>query len=77
MKREISNGGPIKGGRGEGLKNVLVLKFKSDNLTDQPITNLYKTSKFHFILYWLPLLKSMEFAWDIPNLTFEWIEIQH
>ena len=39
-----------KGG-GEGLKNVLVLKFKSDNLTDQPITNLYETSKFHFILY--------------------------
>ena len=38
---------------------------------DPAITNLYWTKKVHFTLYWLQMLKSMEFAWDIPNVTFE------
>ena len=47
-----------------------MLSVKSGNLPDPAITDLYKTKKFHFTLYWLPMLKSMEFAWDIPNVTF-------
>ena len=43
-------------------------------LPDPAITNLYWTKKFHFTLYWLPMLKSMEFAWDIPNVTFKWFK---
>ena len=32
---------------------------------------------FWKILYWLPMLKAVKYAWDIPNKTFKWIEIQN
>ena len=41
---------------------------------DLAITNLYWTKKVHFTLYRLAMLKSTEFAWDIPNVTFEWFK---
>ena len=41
---------------------------------DPAITNLYETKKILFTLYWLPMLKSMEFARDIPNVTFDWFK---
>ena len=28
----------------------------------------------HTYLIWLPMLKSMGSAWDIPNVTFEWFK---
>ena len=66
---DVCQGGQLKGGvgGGEGVWKMF---------PDPAITNLYQTKKFNLKLYWIPTLKSMEFAWDIPNVTFEWIKIQ-
>ena len=63
-------GGPNKGGGGVWKMPSV----KSGNLPSPAIANLYKTKKFYITLYWLPKLKSMEFAWDISNVTFEWFK---
>ena len=52
----------------------LLISSHPHNLPDPAITHLYKTKQFYITLYWLSILKSMEFAWDIPNVTFEWFK---
>ena len=51
-----------------------IFKYMFWNLPDPAITNLNETKKIYFTLYWLPMLKLVEFAWDIPNVTFEWFK---